>query len=417
MNQEYSQLFMPKLITGRGSISFFASLGKKRIGVIRGGRSLNNALKTKIEKLAEVSGAEVRYLAQIRNEPFIEDIFQCMEDVRAFEPDMILAIGGGSVLDTAKAIHLFYENPNMQFEDALIPYTLPALGEKAVHISVPTTSGTGSEATSVAVFIDSKTATKKLIMDNTLIPHYAILDADTTDSLPSSITIATGMDALTHAIESSVATNASALSKALALEAAMDILENLVLAADVDPAAGAGSASGMGSTSDMGSVSDIDSAARKWKSAKEKVHIASALAGIAITNSCTGIAHSYDHPGPAFSLPHGTVCGLMLPYTMALCGSQPTYATLAKRLGYSGDEAALSNQLIQHLLEFVKTLGLKTSFQELGIDEADYLSRIDAWCTGSLSAFATVVSPAQMTVEKGIELYKACYYGNLPKMF
>ena len=91
-------------------------------------------MKAKIEKLAEESGAELRYIAQIRNEPYIEDIFRCMDEVREFEPDMILAIGGGSVLDTAKAIHLFYENPEMSFEEATIPYALPALGKKAVML-------------------------------------------------------------------------------------------------------------------------------------------------------------------------------------------------------------------------------------------------------------------------------------------
>ena len=192
MNQNYNRLYMPQFITGCGSIEFFATLGKKRIGIVRGGRSFNDELKAKIEKLAEESGAEICYLAQIRNEPFIEDIFRYMDKVREFEPDMILAIGGGSVLDTAKALHLFYENPEMTFEEATIPYALPALGKKAVHVSVPTTSGTGSETTSCAVFIDPETKTKKLLLDNTIIPHYAILDGDMTDSLPRSVTIAFG---------------------------------------------------------------------------------------------------------------------------------------------------------------------------------------------------------------------------------
>ena len=277
MNQNYNRLYMPQFITGCGSIEFFATLGKKRIGVVRGGRSLNDQLKAKIEKLAEESGAELRYIAQIRNEPYIEDIFRCMDEVREFEPDMILAIGGGSVLDTAKAIHLFYENPEMSFEEATIPYALPALGKKAVHVAVPTTSGTGSETTSCAVFIDPETKTKKLLLDNTIIPHYAILDADMTDSLPTSITVATGLDALTHSIEASTAMNASAMTRAIAMEAAVDILENLEAAAK------------------EGEMTE------EKKAAREKMHIASGLAGVAITNSCTGLAHSYDHPGPAFS--------------------------------------------------------------------------------------------------------------------
>ncbi|NLL76140.1 MAG: iron-containing alcohol dehydrogenase [Clostridiales bacterium] len=390
MQQPYSIFITPRFVSGRGSISFFASLGKKRIGIIRGGKSYNNALQETIENLAEKSGAQICYLAQIRNEPYIEDIFSCMDEVRAFEPDMILAVGGGSVLDTAKAIHLFYENPHMKFEDALIPFTLPKLGHKAIHVSVPTTSGTGSEATSVAVFIDPETQTKQLLLDNHLIPHYAILDADLTDSLPDSIRIATAMDALTHAIEASTAKNASIMTQAMALEAALDILEHLTE-----------SLSGC-----------TDRALQAF--AREKIHIASAMAGTAITNSCTGLAHSYDHPGPAFGKSHGSVCGLMLPYTMALCGPHPNYAILAKRLGYAGNEKELSQSLANHLLYLRKELSLENSFAEMGIPEKAYFKRVPEWACRSIAAMATQMSPASMDTEKGHALYDACYFGKTP---
>jgi alcohol dehydrogenase class IV len=390
MSHPYSILSMPQFITGRGSISFFVSLGKTKIGIIRGGKSYNASLKDTIEKLSKESGAEIRYLAQIRNEPYIEDIFSCMEEVRNFEPDMILAIGGGSVLDTAKAIHLFYENPDMTFEDALIPFTLPVLGKKAVHVSVPTTSGTGSEATSVAVFIDPVTQVKQLLLDNHLIPHYAVLDADLTDSLPDSIRIATAMDALTHAIEASTAKNASVMTQAIALEAALDIMEYL--------------------KETLSSCTDQTAQAL----AREKIHIASAMAGTAITNSCTGLAHSYDHPGPAFRKSHGSVCGLMLPYTMALCGPHPNYAALAKRLGYSGNKKELSQALANHLLLLRKELSLEISFKEMGIPEAAYFEWVPKWADCSLPAMATQMSPAVMDSEKGCALYNACYYGEPP---
>ena len=392
MNQNYNRLYMPQFITGCGSIEFFATLGKKRIGVVRGGRSLNDQLKAKIEKLAEESGAELRYIAQIRNEPYIEDIFRCMDEVREFEPDMILAIGGGSVLDTAKAIHLFYENPEMSFEEATIPYALPALGKKAVHVAVPTTSGTGSETTSCAVFIDPETKTKKLLLDNTIIPHYAILDADMTDSLPTSITVATGLDALTHSIEASTAMNASAMTRAIAMESAVDILENLEAAAK------------------EGEMTE------EKKAAREKMHIASGLAGVAITNSCTGLAHSYDHPGPAFSFAHGNICGLMLPYTMKYVGVHPSYATIARRLGYKGTDKELTQALIDHLFGLMKKLNLKTCFKEFEIDREEYMEAAKVWAEISLPAFATVVSPAEMTDEKGVALYTECYDGTYPEV-
>ena len=386
MEQCFQQLHMPRLVTGRGSLSFFATLGKKRIGVIRGGRSYSPEVRHTVESLATQTGAQVRYLAQIRNEPLIEDIFKATDAVREFQPDLILAIGGGSVLDTAKAIHLFYENPDLTFDAATRPYCLPALGKKAVHVSVPTTSGTGSETTSCAVFIDPETHVKRLLLDNGIIPHYAILDASTTDSLPASITIATGMDALTHAIESSTALNASVLTRAIALESALDILESL-----------------------RASAAPENTPERQ--AARERMHIAASMAGIAITNSCTGICHSYDHPGPVFGLPHGLVCGLMLPYSMELVGPNPAYSALARRLGYMGDDSALQQALKNHILDLSRELGLPTSFQARGIDESAYFSHVDAWSRDSLPAFATVMSPARMDEEKGRRFFRLCYYG------
>jgi alcohol dehydrogenase class IV len=386
MQQTFSVLSTPKFITGRGSVSFITSLEKKRIGII----SYNKSLIEKIEMLVAESGAKVQYLAEIRNEPSIEDIFSHMEEVRSFEPDMILAIGGGSVLDTAKAIHLFYENPDMEFKNALIPFTLPKLGKRAIHVSVPTTSGTGSEATSAAVFIDPITNVKKLLLDNHLIPHYAVLDANLTDSLPDCVRIATAMDALTHAIEASTAANASVMTRAIALEAAMDIMENLPDSLNNCP---------------YESVQALS---------REKIHIASAMAGVAITNSCTGLAHSYDHPGPAFSKAHGAVCGLMLPYTMGFCGAHPSYATLARRLGYQGNEKELTQHLIDHLFRLRESLSLELTFEEMGIDRIEYFNRVETWSKVSLDAIATVVSPAEMTIDRGVELYNSCYYGKRP---
>lgn len=390
MEQKYHKLQMPQFITGRGSISFFATLGKKRIGVICGGRSLNDELKVKIERLAEAAGAELCYLTQIRNEPYVEDIFRCMDDVRKFNPDMFLAIGGGSVMDTAKAIHLFYENPEMTFEEALVPFQLPPLGKKAILVAAPTTSGTGAEATTCGVFIDSVTREKKIILDHKLLPHYAILDANLTDSMPSSVTSATGMDALTHAIEAATAVNASAMVRVMAMEAAVDILENLEIV-----------------------VSDGEMTERK-KDAREKMHVAAGLAGVAITNCCTGIAHSYAHMGPAYSFAHGSVCGLMLPYSMKYVGIHPAYVTISKRLGYRGSDRELTQALIDHIFALMKNLNMKTTFKEFGISRDRYMEDAKVWAKISLEQFPTVVSSAEMTFEKGLTYYEEVFDGVYP---
>lgn len=252
---------------------------------------------------------------------------------------------------------------------------------------MPTTSGTGSETSSAAVFIDEKTRIKKLLLSNTLIPHYAVLDAELTDSLPPSIQIATGLDALCHSVESLTAKNANSFTQAIAMEAALDILEYLPNAVNAD----------------------IPAETRAL--AKEKLHIAATMAGIAITNSFTGIVHSYDHPEPCFQIPHGIVCAVMLPYSMKLIGPTEPYAAIARRLGYKGDAQSLFDQLSSHLLQFNSRLGLPCTFQEKGVPESEYFEKVPVWAKISLEARATQLSPADMDEEKGRLFYKMCYYG------
>ena len=300
---------MPALICGRGAVKFAATLGRKRAAVI----GYTDSVEEKAREIFAGTDTEIRYIASIQREPLIGDIFDNLPALQEFQPDLILAIGGGSVMDVAKGLHLFYENPHLSFADSLKPFALPALGKKAVSVHVPTTSGTGSETSSAAVFIHPETKVKNLLLSNTLIPQYAVVDAEFTDHLPPAIQIVSGLDAMCHAIESTTAANSNVCTKAIATQAALDVLDYLPDAVNMD----------------------LPEAQRL--AAKEKLHMAATMAGIAITNSFTGIVHSYDHPGPAFHLPHGVVCGIMLPYAMELVGPQEEYACLARRLGYRGD--------------------------------------------------------------------------------
>lgn len=378
----FKEIHMPNIICGRGSISFVTGLNKKRVAVL----GYADSIQQVAEDLFAGTDTEVFYIGTFNREPLIDDLFDSVEAIRAFEPDLILAIGGGSVMDMAKGLHLFYENPEMTFEESLKPFALPELGKKAESVFVPTTSGTGSETSSAAVFINSETRVKNLLLSNTLIPHYAVVDADFTDHLPDSVLIASAMDALSHAVESTTARNASAFTKATATQAALDILEYLPAAVDT-------------------------SHPEQRFAAREKVHMAATLAGISITNSFTGIVHSYDHPGPAFDLPHGIVCGIMLPYSMKLVGSNENYACIARRLGYCGTVEELSDQLAVHILEFSRKLGLQTTFEGLGIDREAYFSNVPCWAEISLRGMATQMSPANMDLEKGVAFYTMCYQG------
>ena len=381
---KFSRIYMPNIVCGRGSLSFAASLGKKRVAVLGYADTVAELAKDVFKD----TDAEVRYIATVSHEPLIRDIFDNLPAVMEFKPDLILAIGGGSVMDVSKGLHLFYENPDMTFEESLKPFALPELGKLAISVFVPTTSGTGSETSSAAVFINEKTHVKSLLLSNTLIPDYTILDADLTDRLPRSVQISTGLDALCHAIESTTARNTNDFTRAIATQSALDILEYLPIAAD------------------------SNSSDQQRRAAKEKLHMAATMAGIAITNSFTGIVHSYDHPGPEFGIPHGIVCGIMLPYSMEMVGPTEEYACIARRLGYTGSTAELSKALMRHITKLNSRLGLSESFSDAGINKERYFANVPRWSEISLNAMATKLSPANMDVEKGKKFYTLCYYGS-----
>jgi len=380
----FSRIHMPNIICGRGSISFVKTLGKKRIAVL----GYADTVRQKVDSYFPDTDAEICYVATISHEPLIRDIYDNLPTVQEFQPDLILAIGGGSTMDVAKGLHLFYENPELSFEDSLKPFTLPELGKKAISVFVPTTSGTGAETSSAAVFINEETKVKSLLLSNTLIPHYTVLDANFTDHLPVSVQVATGLDAMTHAIESLTARNCNPFTRAIATQAALDILENLPIAAD----------------------RALPEEVRL--EAKDKLHMAATLAGMSITNAFTGIVHSYDHPGPAFNLPHGIVCGIMLPWSMEMVGPTEAYACIARRLGYQGTVEELSKALIGHIRALMGKLGLADTFQGAGVNEEKYFADVPRWSEISLNALATKLSPANMDLEKGKRFYTLCYFGH-----
>jgi len=391
MQSKYRCFTQTKFIVGRGSIEYLGELGASRAAVIHGGKSMPDSLKAKIEMILEKSGTECRFVAKILNEPFFEDIYEVLDVMEEYKPDLLIAIGGGAVMDTAKGIHLFYEHPELDLEDALRPYQLPELGETAKMVAIPTTSGTGSETTSAAVFTERKTSRKHLMLADELIPHYAILDADLTDSLPASIVAHTGMDALTHAMEASVSIAASAMVTTMGISSALDIFENLEASAGPQ-------------TPDA-----------EKKAAREACHVAASLAGVSITNSCAGLAHGFDQPGPWFGLPHGLVCGILLPYTTAFTGAHPSYVKLAKRLGYEGrSESELCTMLIEHIISFNEAVGIPRSFADAGIDEGEYLTKIDDFAALAVDAIATKLSPRVPTVPEAKDLFRQALYGEKP---
>lgn len=182
----------------------------------------------RVEEVLHGIGIETQLFEGIEPDPSIETVFRGAEAMRAFEPDVIVAIGGGSPIDAAKAMWVFYEHPEKTFDDIKDPFTIPQLRNKAIFVAIPSTSGTATEVTAFSVITDYSTDIKYPLADFEITPDIAILDTDIPLTMPKKLTAHTGMDALTHAIEAYVATARSKFSDALALQAIGEIYDNLV---------------------------------------------------------------------------------------------------------------------------------------------------------------------------------------------
>ncbi len=387
MKREYSELNMGRLIYGRGSIAFLKQFSGQNVAVIYDSNVLGEA---KREKLQELIGGDVRFIADITAEPVFSDIQKALKELGAFKPDIFVAIGGGSVMDIAKAVWLYHDHPDLAFEDAFKPFQLPKPTGKSSIVAVPTTSGTGSETTCAAVFTNDETQEKHLILGFEIVPEIAILDPDFTDTLPKAIAAHTGMDALSHAIEASVCLASSPIIISTALGATIDILQNLPV-----------------------SVNENDP--EKRGKARELVHYAATMAGVAINNSSAGLAHALDQAGPYFNIPHGLICGLMLPYTTAFHSPHPVYVDLASRLALAGsDDREKCQALVDYLWDFNTEVGIAHSYSELGIDERDFMAKIPDFAAIVEYSMAARLSPRQPSVEEAEEILRAAYYGEKP---
>ena len=303
--------------------------------------------------------------SSVEPDPSFETIKRGVQAIESFKPDVIIALGGGSAIDAAKGMWLFYEHPDADVEGMKLKfldirkktYKFPKLGEKCKMVAIPTTSGTGSEVTSFAVISDKVQNKKYPLTDYELTPDVAIVDPDLVTSLPKSITADTGMDVLTHALEAYVSNMASDYTDALAEKAAELVIKNLK------------------ECYDNGSN----------KEARERMHNASTMAGMAFSNAFLGINHSLAHKlGAAYHLPHGRLNAILLPYVVKYNSEEPTkfvsfpkyeyfiadekYATIARKMGLKADTKEEGVQsLIKEIQELNEYLNTPKSLQEIQV--------------------------------------------------
>ena len=347
--------------------------------------------------------------AEVESDPSFDTIKKGVEAMNLFNPDVIIALGGGSPIDAAKGMWLFYEHPDADIEGLKLKfmdirkrtYKFPKLGEKAKMVAIPTTSGTGSEVTSFAVITDKKKNMKYPLADYELTPDVAIVDPDLVMTLPKKMTADTGMDVLTHAIESYISNMASDYTDGLAEKAVELVFENLEEAYN------------NGSN----------------RVAREKMHNASTIAGMAFTNAFLGINHSLAHKlGAEYHIPHGRANAIILPYVVRYNATKPTkfvsfpkyeyfiadekIRKLAERVGLpaSTKEEGISS-FIKAIKDLMEKLEMPKSLKECGIDEQDFLSKVDMLADRAFEDQCTTANPRLPLVKELKQILLDAYYG------
>ena len=369
---------------GAGAISVLK--GHKKAMIFTGGSSMKRGgFLQKVEDVLHDIGMETQLFEGIEPDPSIETVFRGAEAMRAFEPDVIVAIGGGSPIDAAKAMWVFYEHPEKTFEDIKDPFTIPPLRNKAIFVAIPSTSGTATEVTAFSVITDYKTDIKYPLADFEITPDIAILDTDIPLTMPKKLTAHTGMDALTHAIEAYVATARSHFSDALALQAISDIYDSIVASYYGD------------------------------KAAREKMHIAQCLAGMAFSNALLGIAHSLAHKtGAVFHIPHGCCNAILLPSVIEFNAKEcaERYAAIARHIGLPGKtDEQLTNALVDSIKELNKKLEIAQTYKENGVSEEVLQEHADAIAANAVLDPCTSSNPRKIDKEQMKQVLLCAYYG------
>jgi len=387
-------------------------MGKKRAFIVTDNFLYTNGYAKPITDKLDEMGIQHATFFNVEPDPTLACAVEGTAQMNAFQPDTIIALGGGSAMDAAKIMWVMYEHPEVDFMDMAMRfvdirkrvYTFPKMGEKAYFIAIPTSAGTGSEVTPFAVITDEKTGVKYPLADYELMPNMAIIDTDFHMSAPKGLTAASGIDAVTHALEAYAAMLATDYTDGLALKALKIIFEYLPRAYE-------------------NGQTDVE--------AREKMANAATMAGMAFANAFLGVCHSMAHKLGAFHhLPHGVANALMIDQVLLFNASEKPvkmgtfsqydhphtlarYAEVADYLGIKGknDEEKLKG-LIAKLDELKEKVGIKKTIKEYGIDEADFLARLDDMVEQAFDDQCTGANPRYPLMSEIKQMYLNAYYGN-----
>ncbi|MEG1555396.1 MAG: iron-containing alcohol dehydrogenase [Bacteroidales bacterium] len=379
------------LYYGKGSLEVLKTLeGKKAIIVVGGGSMKKFGFLDKAIHYLKEAGIEIQLFENVEPDPSVETVMKGAAAMQAFQPDWIISMGGGSPIDAAKAMWAFYEYPETSFEDLITPFNFPKLRTKAKFLAIPSTSGTATEVTAFSVITDYAKGIKYPLADFNITPDIAILDPELAETMPPKLTAHTGMDALTHAIEAYVSTLNSPFTDPLALKAISMVFEYL-------PASYHG---------DM--------------KAREEMHYAQCLAGMAFSNALLGIVHSMAHKtGAAFStghIPHGCANAIYLPYVIQFNAKDETaaarYADIARYVGLTGkNNQELIDALCHKINEYNTQFNIPKTLKEFGIEENEFKAKLEKVAELAVGDACTGSNPRTITPAIMAKLFDCIYYG------
>ena len=389
-------------------------MGKKRCFIVTDSFLYKNGYTKRIEDKLNEMGIVHTCFSDVEPDPSLASAKAGAEAMRAFEPDCIIALGGGSAMDAAKVMWVLYENPDADFDDMAMDfmdirkriYTFPKMGKKAYFVAIPTSSGTGSEVTPFAIITDKETGIKWPLADYELMPNMAIVDTDNMMSAPKGLTCASGIDVMTHAIEAYVSVMASDYTDSLALKAIKLVFDYLPRA--------------------YRDGNDVE--------ARDHMANASCMAGMAFANAFLGVNHSLAHKLGAFHhLPHGIANALVLTDVMRYNSAEvPTkmgtfpqyqyphtlarYAEIGRFVGLTGkDDQEVFEKLLAKLEELKKDIEIKATIRDYGVDEKYFLEILDEMTEQAFNDQCTGANPRYPLMSELKEIYLKAYYGEESK--
>ena len=386
---------------------------KKKAFIVTDTFLYKNGYVDPIEKKLDEMGIQHTCFYNVAPDPTLQCAQEGVAQMRAFEPDTIIALGGGSAMDAAKIMWLMYEHPEANFEDMAMDFmdirkrvfTFPKMGEKAYFVAIPTSSGTGSEVTPFAIITDAETGVKWPIADYELLPNMAIVDVDNAMTAPKGLTSASGIDVMTHAIEAYVSMMASDYTDGLALKAIKLVFEYLPRA--------------------YKDGNDVE--------ARDHMANASCMAGLAFANAFLGVNHSLAHKLGAFHhLPHGIANAVVLLDVMRYNSAEvPTkmgtfpqyqypktlarYAEIGRSVGLTGkNDAEVFEKLLAKLDELMRTIEILPTIRDYGVDEKYFLETLDEMSEQAFNDQCTGANPRYPLVSELKDIYLKAYYGEMP---